>query len=60
MQELMATAMNPQDMAAYMQGQSQMYTYGLVGWIAPIIVIVFGIMKSTDGPNRYGDAPFTA
>jgi uncharacterized membrane protein YhaH (DUF805 family) len=52
--------MNPQDMAAYMQGQSQMYTYGLVGWIAPIIVIVFGIMKSTDGPNRYGDAPFTA
>ncbi|WP_336977227.1 DUF805 domain-containing protein [Altererythrobacter fulvus] len=29
----------------------------LLGWIAPIVVIVFGVMKSTDGPNRYGEAP---
>ncbi len=60
MQELMAVTMNPHDMAAYFEGQSQMYAYGLVGWIAPIIVIVFGIMKSTDGPNRFGEEPFTA
>lgn len=30
---------------------------GLVGWIGPIIMIVFGVMQSTDGPNRYGEAP---
>lgn len=30
---------------------------GLLGWLAIIIVLVFGILKSTDGPNRYGEAP---
>lgn len=29
----------------------------LIGMIAPIVVIIFGVMKSTDGPNRYGEAP---
>lgn len=28
-----------------------------LGWLAAIAVIVFGIMKSTQGPNRYGEAP---
>ena len=60
MQELMATSMNPQDMAAYAESQSQIMSYGLVGWIGPIIVIVFGAMKSTPGPNRFGETPFTA
>ena len=30
---------------------------GLAGWIAFIVVLVFGVFGSTDGPNRYGEAP---
>jgi len=40
-----------------MQYQSQMAPYGLIGLIGYIAVLIFGIMKSTDGPNRYGEAP---
>ncbi len=29
----------------------------LLGWVGPVIVIVFGVFGSTDGPNRYSDAP---
>jgi uncharacterized membrane protein YhaH (DUF805 family) len=32
----------------------------LLGWAAIILVIVFGVRKSTSAPNRYGEAPFTA
>lgn len=58
--ELMTASVNPQDMAAYFDNQMQMMGYGLIGWIGPLIVIIFGVMKSTEGPNRFGDAPFTA
>jgi uncharacterized membrane protein YhaH (DUF805 family) len=40
-----------------MQMQTQMGAYGLVGWIGYIVVIIFGVMRSTDGPNQYGDEP---
>jgi len=52
--EAAATADPAQLQQAGMRGQGAM---GLVGWIAPIIVIVFGVMKSTDGPNKYGEGP---
>ena len=29
---------------------------GLLGWVATLIVIVFGVMKSSPGANRYGEA----
>jgi uncharacterized membrane protein YhaH (DUF805 family) len=32
----------------------------VAGWIAIILVIIFGVRKSTEGPNRFGEAPFTA
>lgn len=32
----------------------------VAGWIAIVLVIVFGVRKSTEGPNPYGEAPFTA
>ncbi|MDG2002700.1 MAG: DUF805 domain-containing protein [Novosphingobium sp.] len=60
MQQMMATSMNPEDMTAYIESQQGLMAYGLLGWIAPIIVIIFGVMKSTEGPNRYGDTSFTA
>jgi len=55
MRELMVGAMTHPE--AGMQYQSQMAPYSLIGWVGYIAVIVFGIMKSTDGPNRYGEAP---
>jgi uncharacterized membrane protein YhaH (DUF805 family) len=62
MQELMTEAMSrtspmsPLEMQALMQN-NHMSAYGAVGWIAPLIVIVFGVMDSTEGPNRYGGEP---
>jgi uncharacterized membrane protein YhaH (DUF805 family) len=32
----------------------------VAGWIAIVIVIVLGTRKSTEGPNRFGEAPFVA
>ncbi len=29
----------------------------LIGWVGYLVVIGFGILKSQEGPNRYGDAP---
>jgi len=63
MQDFMAQAMDPANVAdparfqAMMAQQSKFSLYGLVGWIGPIAAIVFGVLPSTDGPNRYGEAP---
>jgi uncharacterized membrane protein YhaH (DUF805 family) len=37
--------------------QAEMGVMGLLGWVPLIIVIIFGVMKSNDGPNKYGDSP---
>ena len=37
--------------------QAEMGVMGLVGWIAPIVGIIFGAWPSTDGPNKYGTEP---
>jgi uncharacterized membrane protein YhaH (DUF805 family) len=55
MQELMTNAM--QNRAAGFEQPGGLSAYSMVGWIGYIAVIVFGVMKSTDGPNRYGDEP---
>lgn len=39
---------------AMMTNQSQLYAYSAFGWIGYIVVIVFGVMKSDEGANRYG------
>lgn len=39
------------------QHQQEASALRLMGWVAIIAVIVFGIMKSTEGPNRYGETP---
>lgn len=63
MQEFMAEAMDPANLAnpAYvptMLGRDSPFgLYGLIGWISPIVVIVFGVLPSTEGPNRFGEAP---
>lgn len=46
----------PPDMATMMQGQGAM---ALLSWVPVVLVIVIGLRKSSEGPNRYGDAPVT-
>jgi len=57
MQEMIATAMQHPEAGGMLQYQREMAPYSLLSWTGYIVVIVFGIMKSTDGPNRYGAAP---
>jgi uncharacterized membrane protein YhaH (DUF805 family) len=45
---------NPPNPMAMMQGTAGI---ALIGWIPVLFVIVVGILKSSDGPNAYGDAP---
>ena len=42
------------DPATVMQGQMG---YAALGWLSAIALIVLCVRKSSDGPNRFGDAP---
>lgn len=42
------------DPGAIMQAQSSM---ALLAWVPVVFVIWFGLRKSSEGPNRFGDAP---
>jgi uncharacterized membrane protein YhaH (DUF805 family) len=55
--ETMMASMASGDLTPAIEARAQMSRLGLLGWIAPIVVLVFGVMKSTPGPNRYGEAP---
>lgn len=37
--------------------QAEMGWMSLIGWIGPVIVIGFGVLKSVEGPNAYGEGP---
>jgi uncharacterized membrane protein YhaH (DUF805 family) len=52
--------MMPGDPAAGMGAIQSSFGTALLGWAAIILVIVLGVRKSTPGPNRFGEAPFTA
>ena len=47
-------AYSPQNPFATMQAQGYM---AMLGWIPMVIVILLGVRKSTDGPNRFGTDP---
>jgi uncharacterized membrane protein YhaH (DUF805 family) len=40
--------------------QGSMGAASLLGWVAIIAIIVLGVRKSSPGPNRFGEVPFTA
>jgi hypothetical protein len=42
------------DPAAMFQGQA---LEALIGWLPLILVVIAGVLKSTAGPNRFGEAP---
>jgi uncharacterized membrane protein YhaH (DUF805 family) len=44
----------PPDPMAMLQGQAG---DTLISWLPYLIVIVIGVLKSTPGPNRFGDSP---
>lgn len=55
------TQIAPRDpMASVAAMQTSFTLASLLGWLAIIVVIVLGVRKSTPGPNRFGEAPFTA
>jgi len=62
MQDFMAdamsrtTPMSPFEMQSMMQSHN-ISLYSAIGWIGPLAVIVFGVLDSTKGPNRYGAEP---
>jgi len=37
--------------------QNEIGVFGMIGWTGYLVVIGFGILKSQDGPNRYGAEP---
>lgn len=57
MEELMIVAAGPDGAEKILSIQAEMMGIGLTAYVPMIIVIVFGVMKSTNGPNRYGTEP---
>ncbi len=37
--------------------QAQAAPFGLIGWVGYIAVIGFGVLRSQEGPNKYGEYP---
>lgn len=57
MRDFMAMAMDPARTDEMLARQQELMAFGLVGYIPLIVLIAFGVMRSTDGPNRYGEEP---
>lgn len=55
--ETMADSMNPANQSNAYTAQLEVAPLSAVGYIGYLVVIIFGVLKSQDGPNRYGDAP---
>ena len=60
MMDSMAQTTPSDPMASVAAMQTSFTLASLLGWLAIIVVIVLGVRKSTPGPNRFGEAPFTA
>jgi uncharacterized membrane protein YhaH (DUF805 family) len=55
--EALSQAVQQAEAGGAIAHQRETSILGLLGWLGVIVVIVFGIMKSTEGPNPYGNAP---
>ncbi|WP_052769001.1 DUF805 domain-containing protein [Aurantiacibacter marinus] len=53
---IFAAAADPAEMER-LQAQLTLHWSNIAGWLAMLFVIGFGVMKSQDGPNRYGEMP---
>ncbi|MEO5706939.1 MAG: DUF805 domain-containing protein [Alteraurantiacibacter sp.] len=57
MMDTLAAATQSGDMEQLAAANRPIQIFSLVGWVGYLVVIVFGALQSTPGPNRYGDAP---
>jgi uncharacterized membrane protein YhaH (DUF805 family) len=57
MREALTVGNDPAKLQSVMAHQSEYAAYGLIGWLGILIVVGFGVLRSTDGPNRYGAEP---
>ncbi|WP_206781623.1 DUF805 domain-containing protein [Aurantiacibacter aquimixticola] len=55
---MFAAAQNQAELQA-MQADLMFHWSSICGWLAILFVLIFGIMKSQDGPNSYGEPPAT-
>ena len=53
----MATQFDPATSASPYAIQAEIAPWSSLGWLAYVIVIGFGVLKSQSGPNRYGGEP---
>jgi uncharacterized membrane protein YhaH (DUF805 family) len=60
MDEILASSMSGNPMGSFGMVGGSVTPGAVAGWVAIIAVIVFGTRPSTEGPNQYGEAPFTA
>ncbi len=57
MPEMMPMSNDPAAIQQMIERQSDFSAYSAAGWLGTIVVVGFGILKSTDGPNRFGEEP---
>lgn len=55
--EAMVMAADPANQANAYAAQLEVAPWSVVGYIGYIVVIIFGSLKSQNGPNQYGDKP---
>jgi uncharacterized membrane protein YhaH (DUF805 family) len=56
MEAIFAAVTNPADMQR-LQAEMGVQWQSIAGWVAILVVVAFGVMKSQPGPNRYGEEP---
>lgn len=59
-QSAMTASMSGDPFASIRAMQESLGAGAIAGWTAILIVVVIGVRKSSDGANRYGEAPFIA
>lgn len=57
LKEFVAMSMDPAQADAVLAKQGELAGFGLLGYIPLLIVVIFGVFRSTEGPNRYGEEP---
>lgn len=57
MMESMRVAMDATDPTAMIRGQTDLYAYSAMTYIAYLIIIIFGVFDTQRGANQYGDEP---
>ncbi len=55
--ELLRLQLSEADPQAIMEMQGKSILYSIPAWISYVLVIIFGVLNSDDGPNKYGDKP---